>query len=37
MPNIVTLYHGTIHEFNKIDVNKGEGNKGFGRDLIHFA
>ena len=31
MTNIITLYHGTIHEFDKIDVTKGKGNKDFGR------
>lgn len=31
MANIVTLYHGTINEFDKIDVTKGKGNKDFGR------
>ena len=31
MANIITLYHGTIYEFDKIDVNKGKGNKDFGR------
>jgi len=31
MANIVTLYHGTIYEFDKIDVAKGKGNKDFGR------
>jgi len=31
MSNIITLYHGTIHEFDKIDVTKGKGNKDFGR------
>jgi len=29
--NIITLYHGTIYEFDKIDVTKGKGNKDFGR------
>jgi hypothetical protein len=27
----ITLYHGTIYEFDKIDVTKGKGNKDFGR------
>ena len=31
MANIITLYHGTIYEFDKIDVSKGKGNKDFGR------
>ena len=31
MPSIITLYHGTISEFDKIDVTKGKGNKDFGR------
>ena len=31
MANIITLYHGTIYEFDKIDVAKGKGNKDFGR------
>jgi len=31
MANIITLYHGTIYEFGKIDVNKGKWNKDFGR------
>jgi len=31
MSNIITLYHGTIYEFDKIDVSKGKGNKDFGR------
>jgi hypothetical protein len=31
MGNIITLYHGTICEFSKIDVKKGKGNKDFGR------
>ena len=31
MANIVTLYHGTIYEFDKIDVSRGKGNKDFGR------
>jgi len=31
MANIITLYHGTIYEFNGIDVTKGKGNKDFGR------
>ena len=31
MANTVTLYHGTIYEFDKIDVTKGKGNKDFGR------
>ena len=29
--NIITLYHGTIYEFDNIDVAKGKGNKDFGR------
>ena len=31
MANIITLYHGTINEFDKIDVTKGRWNKDFGR------
>ena len=31
MANTITLYHGTIHEFEKIDVTKGKGSKDFGR------
>jgi hypothetical protein len=31
MGNIIALYHGTIYEFDKIDVTKGKGNKDFGR------
>ena len=31
MTSIITLYHGTICEFDKIDVAKGKGNKDFGR------
>ena len=31
MPNIATLYHGTIYEFDIIDVTKGKWNKDFGR------
>jgi hypothetical protein len=31
MANIITLYHGTICEFDKIDLTKGKGNKDFGR------
>ena len=31
MPNIITLYHGTIYDFDKIDVTIGKGNKDFGR------
>jgi len=31
MANIITLYHGTIYEFDKIDVAKGKWNKDFGR------
>ena len=31
MPNIITLFHGTIYEFDRIDVTKGKGNKDFGR------
>jgi hypothetical protein len=31
MANIITLYHGTIYEFNKIDVTNGKWNKDFGR------
>jgi len=31
MANIITLYHGTIYDYDKIDVTKGKGNKDFGR------
>jgi len=31
MADIITLYHGTIYEFDRIDVTKGKGNKDFGR------
>ncbi|MDR0382017.1 MAG: DUF3990 domain-containing protein [Oscillospiraceae bacterium] len=31
MGNIITLYHGTIYEFDKIDITKGKGHKDFGR------
>ena len=31
MANIKRLYHGTIYEFDKIDVTKGKGSKDFGR------
>ena len=31
MANIITLYHGTIYEFKKIDVTSGKWNKDFGR------
>jgi len=31
MANLITLYHGTIYQFDKIDVTKGKGNKDFGR------
>jgi hypothetical protein len=31
MANPITLYHGTIYEFDRIDVTKGKGNKDFGR------
>jgi hypothetical protein len=31
MGNSITLYHGSIYEFDKIDVTKGKGNKDFGR------
>lgn len=31
MDGNITLYHGTIHEFDMIDVYKGKGNKDFGR------
>ena len=31
MANIITLYHGTIYEFDRIDVTKGKSNKDFGR------
>jgi hypothetical protein len=42
MGNIIALYHGTIHEFDKIDVTKGKGHKDFGRGFytsrdIHHA
>jgi len=42
MGNKITLYHGTIYEFDKIDVDKGKGNKDFGRGFytsrdIHHA
>jgi hypothetical protein len=42
MGNIVTLFHGTIHEFDSIDVTKGKGYKDFGRGFytsqdIHHA
>ncbi|MDR1581228.1 MAG: DUF3990 domain-containing protein [Synergistaceae bacterium] len=29
--NIITLYHGSIHDFDKIDVTRGRFNKDFGR------
>ncbi|MDR1622308.1 MAG: DUF3990 domain-containing protein [Synergistaceae bacterium] len=29
--NIITLYHGSIHDFGKIDVTRGRFNKDFGR------
>jgi hypothetical protein len=29
--NIITLYHGSIYDFNKIDVARGKPNKDFGR------
>jgi hypothetical protein len=41
MSNIITLYHGTISDFHKIDVTKGKWNKDFGkgfyasRDIRH--
>jgi hypothetical protein len=28
--NLITLYHGSIYEFDKIDVNKGKPFKDFG-------
>ena len=31
MRNSITLYHGSIYEFSKIDITKGKGNKDFGR------
>ena len=31
MASIITLYHGTTYDFDKIDVTKGKGNKDFGR------
>jgi hypothetical protein len=31
MGDSITLYHGTIYEFDKIDVDEGKGNKDFGR------
>jgi hypothetical protein len=31
MSNIITLYHGTISDFDTIDVTKGKWNKDFGR------
>jgi hypothetical protein len=31
MANIITLYHGTVYDFDKIDVTKGKWNKDFGR------
>ncbi|MDR1321238.1 MAG: DUF3990 domain-containing protein [Gracilibacteraceae bacterium] len=42
MGNKITLYHGTIYEFDKIDVTKGKGHKDFGRGFytsrdIHHA
>jgi len=42
MKNSITLYHGTIYEFDTIDVTKGKGNKDFGRGFytsrdIHHA
>jgi hypothetical protein len=42
MGNNITLYHGTIYEFDIIDVTKGRGNKDFGRGFyasrdIHHA
>ena len=42
MGNIITLYHGTIYEFDKVDVSRGKGNKDFGRGFytssdIHHA
>ena len=41
MANLITLYHGTIYEFDNIDVTKGKGNKDFvrgfytSRDIRH--
>jgi hypothetical protein len=41
MSKIITLYHGTIYEFNNIDVSNGKGNRDFGsgfynsRDAFH--
>ena len=42
MRNTITLYHGTIYEFDNIDVTEGKGNKDFGRGFytsrdIHHA
>ena len=31
MANVITLYHGTIYEFDEIEVVRGKGNKDFGR------
>jgi len=31
MANIITLFHGTIYEFDRINVTKGKWNKDFGR------
>ena len=31
MADSILLYHGTIYDFNIIDVSKGKGNKDFGR------
>jgi hypothetical protein len=31
MPNLITLYHGTIYEIEEVDVTKGQFNKDFGR------
>ena len=31
MSSVITLYHGTIYNFNTIDVTKGKWNKDFGR------
>ena len=31
MANSIILYHGTIYEFDRIDVTKGKGNNDFGR------
>jgi hypothetical protein len=28
---VITLYHGSIYDFNKIDINRGKPNKDFGR------